>query len=274
MNEYHHPHPGRTGRLFNALANSARLANARQAIMRRLPFLTLESDVSDVVYLTWMVDAQAVQALAPPGVPLWERDGKTPFTILSYRHGDFGPSFLGRLRRMLPSPLQSNWRLYAAQPGQVVFLKNILSNPLYALGTRLFSDALQSHYPARFRHQPAGAVFRTDIASGDGSAPALRADVRIAAEKTFPSQFDDWQQAVRFLACQDEALAQVARTDALALAQIQLPIDLTQVQPLEAVAVHCPFLDQLGDIGEPFCFVVPEVKFRVLSERLQHRYNN
>lgn len=258
------------GRLLGALANSAGLANMRHAIMRRLPFLKLESDVADVVYLTWMVDADAAQALVPAGHTLWQRDGKTPFTVLTYRHGHFGPAFLGILRRMMPSPLQSNWRLYAQLPGQVIFLKNVLSNPLHALGTRLLSDVLQSHYPARFRHALAGDVFTTDIDPGDGSAPALRSDVRIAASKTAPPQFADWHGAVEFLACQDTAIAHIARNGATAVSDIELPIDISQVLPLEAVGeVHCPLLQELNAAGQPFCFLVPAVTFRVLSEQLE-----
>ena len=91
MNRYRHPFAGAVGRLCEAILNSDKLANARQAVMRRLPFLKLESDVTDVVYLTWMVDLEVARALSPAGVPLWQRDGKTPFTILTYRHGHFEP---------------------------------------------------------------------------------------------------------------------------------------------------------------------------------------
>lgn len=113
-NRYRHPHPGRFGRLLNRLANSARLAELRQGVMARLPFLTLASEVRDVIYVSWLVDAGAAQALLPAGVALWQRNGKTPLTVLTYRHGHFGPAMLERLRRLLPSPLQSNWRLYLA----------------------------------------------------------------------------------------------------------------------------------------------------------------
>lgn len=270
MNRYRHPFPGAFGRILGSLANSVGLANLRHAVMRRLPFLKLESDVTDVVYLTWMVDVDAAQALAPAGHVLWQRDGKTPFTILTYRHGHFGPAVLGGLRRMMPSPLQSNWRLYSERPGQVIFLKNVLSNPLHAMGTRIFSDALQSHYPASFRHAAAGNVFKTEIVPGDGSAPALQSAVRIAATKTAPPQFTDWHSAVEFLACQDIAIAHVARNDALAVSKIELPIQLSEVQPLEPIGeVTCPLLRQLNANCQPFCFLVPAVKFRVLSERLE-----
>jgi hypothetical protein len=41
----------------------------RQAILSRLPFLPLHSDVRDVVYVSWLVDAQLPpQQLLPAGV--------------------------------------------------------------------------------------------------------------------------------------------------------------------------------------------------------------
>jgi hypothetical protein len=235
--------------------------------MQWLPFPILESDVTDVIYLTWMIDVQAAQAYLPAYVPLWQRDGKTPFTILTYRHGHFGPAFLGRLRRWMPSPLQSNWRLYAEEEGQIIFLKNILSSAPHALATRLLSDVLQSHYPAQFRHEPEGEVFRTQIDGGNGSAPALRSDVRITQARNAPPQFANWSEAVQFLACQHTALANVARNGRLAISEIDLPIDASQVLPLSTVGeVHCPLLTELQAGGTPFCFLVPAVKFRALSE--------
>lgn len=123
--------------------------------MARLPFLTLHSDVRDVLYVSWLVDAAAAQKLVPAGVALWQRDGKTPFTVLTYRHGHFGPALPAPLRRLLPSPLQSNWRLYLdhTPPGApavpcVYFLKNIMASLPHALGTRLFSDILPTHLTA------------------------------------------------------------------------------------------------------------------------------
>ena len=70
-NTYRHPRAGWPGRLLAALANCTRFANARQAILSRLPFLTLHSDVRDVVYVSRLVDAAAAQRLLPPGVALW-----------------------------------------------------------------------------------------------------------------------------------------------------------------------------------------------------------
>lgn len=278
-NTYRHPRAGWPGRVFAALANCTRFANARQAILSRLPFLTLHSDVRDVVYVSWLVDADAAQRLLPAGVTLWQRDGKTPFTVLTYRHGHFGPALLGPLRRLLPSPLQSNWRLYlertpAGAPDVpcVVFLKNIMASLPHALGTRLFSDILPTHLAANMTLQVSATQARCSIASGAGSAPALDVQAAITAEHDLDADwqqlFGNWRDAVAFLACQDAAIAPVPRNGKLVFGEIDLPVDVDQVQALTASRADCGLLGQLPPMSKPFAFLVPEVPFKALSERL------
>ena len=278
-NTYRHPRAGWPGRVFAALANCTRFANARQAILSRLPFLPLHSDVRDVVYVSWLVDADAAQRLLPAGVTLWQRDGKTPFTVLTYRHGHFGPALLGPLRRLLPSPLQSNWRLYlertpAGAPDVpcVVFLKNIMASLPHALGTRLFSDILPTHLAANMTLQVSATQVRCSIASGAGSAPALDVQAAITAEHDLDADwqqlFGNWRDAVAFLACQDAAIAPVPRNGKLVFGEIDLPVDVDQVQALTASRADCGLLGQLPPMSKPFAFLVPEVPFKALSERL------
>ena len=278
-NTYRHPRAGRPGRLFAALANCTHFASARQAVMARLPFLTLHSDVRDVVYVSWLVDAAAAQKLLPPGVTLWQRDGKTPFTVLTYRHGHFGPALLGPLRRLLPSPLQSNWRLYldhtpAGAPDVpcVYFLKNIMDSLPHALGTRLFSDVLPTHLAAGMTLDVTATQARCTIASGAGSAPPLDVQADIGGGKALDGDwqqlFGSWRDAVAFLACQDAAIASVPRNGKLVFGEIDLPVDLDQVQALTAGRADCGLLAQLPPLSGPFAFFVPQVPFKALSERL------
>ncbi|MGK5073672.1 DUF2071 domain-containing protein [Janthinobacterium sp. ZB1P44] len=278
-NTYRHPRAGWPGRVFAALANCTRFANARQAILSRLPFLPLHSDVRDVVYVSWQVDADAAQRLLPAGVTLWQRDGKTPFTVLTYRHGHFGPALLGPLRRLLPSPLQSNWRLYlertpAGAPDVpcVVFLKNIMASLPHALGTRLFSDILPTHLAANMTLEVSATQARCSIASGAGSAPALDVQAAITAEHDLDADwqqlFGNWRDAVAFLAFQDAAIAPVPRNGKLVFGEIDLPVDVDQVQALTASRADCGLLGQLPPMSKPFAFLVPEVPFKALSERL------
>jgi hypothetical protein len=275
---YRHPYPGVPGRLLARVLNARALARARLALFARLPFPVLRSDVADVVYVTWMVDARAAAALLPAGLRLWTHEGKTPLTVLTYRHGHFGPALAGPLRHLFPSPLQSNWRLYLdgplppGAPAQTVwFLENIIDNGAYVAATRLFSDIMQTHRPAHFSHGPAGDGYATRIEPGDGSAPSFACTVAPAARPALPpdfaAAFASWDDAVTMLACQDAALGWSARLGKLVLSHIDLPIPVDAVRPLVPVApVACSLLDALPAAGEPLCFLVPRVPFRVLSE--------
>lgn len=269
-NEYVHPTPGLPGRLLARLVNSRRIASARRAVLSRLPFLTLESDVRDVVYLTWMMDGATAQAMVPAGVRLWQRNGLTPFTILTYRHGHFGPALAGPARQLLPSPLQSNWRFYLEEPGKVYFVRNIMDSTLHALGTRIFSDILPTHLPARFAHARDGEEYTTLIEPGAGSAPLLEARTCVSARRDLPADmadaFANWDEAISFLACQHTAMIEVPGLGRMAESEISLPIPLDEVLPMEAASVSCPMAGAYA--RTPFCFAVPRVRFRVLSEAL------
>lgn len=278
------------GRALARLLDSRRLARLRHAVFKRLPFPVLRSDVADVVYITWLVDAAAARALLPPGLPLWERCGKTPFTVLTYRHGHFGPALAGPLRRLFPSPLQSNWRLYldaslpAALPASLAetaparsvwFLENLMDSALYVAGTRLFSDIMQTRLPARFTHARAGDAYVTAIEAAETGAPLLRGTMAPASHAALPpafaALFGSWDEAVEMLACQDGALAWSARLDALVLARIDLPVALDEVRPLASAAStppECSLLERLAPTGAPLCFLAPRVPFRVLGERV------
>ncbi|WP_255757887.1 DUF2071 domain-containing protein [Massilia sp. erpn] len=273
-NRYIHPLPGIIGACANRLANSPLLLACRRAVMSRLPFLRLASDVRDVVYCNWVVDAAAVAHLVPQGVKLWQRDGKTIFTILTYTHGHFGPAFAGPLRKLFPSPLQSNWRLYLDGPGEeatVLFVKNILDSAVHAVGTRIFSDALPSHYAPAFTHRQHEGRYDTSIHPGQGSAPAFECSAQAAGTHALPPEFSalfsSWDEAIAFLSLQHAAIAHAEDVDRLAHARIELPVDLAAVRPLQARAAS-PFLNAIGAGTAPFSFAVPAVAFQVLSERI------
>ncbi|NTZ09050.1 DUF2071 domain-containing protein [Burkholderia metallica] len=280
-NAFVYPSTGVIGRLANRIVASGPLLRARRALLSRLPFLQLASDVEHVVYCTWVVDVAAVAHLVPRGVTLASRGGRTLFTTLTYRHRHFGPRLAGPLRRVFPSPLQSNWRLYVdalpdGKPAErtVLFVKNVFDHPLYALGSRLFSDALPSHFARPFTHAARDGRYDTRLAGSGGSAPDFRCTAEASHDRTlsdaFAPFFDDWRAAVAALSLQHAAVAHVEDCDRLAYASIDLPIDVDAVRPLKTVgpAGGGDFLARIGATGEPLCFVVPDVAFRVLSERL------
>ncbi|MFC5474732.1 DUF2071 domain-containing protein [Paraherbaspirillum soli] len=280
-NVFVYPTASLFGKALARIANSSGLLRLRRFFLSLVPFLVLESDVRDVVYLTWLVEVDAVAHLVPPGVKLWQREGKTPFTILTYTHGHFGPAAARGLRAIFPSPLQSNWRLYVDElpdgrpaQGVVLFVKNIMGSALYAISSRLFSDALPTHLAADFRHQRNGQSYQTSITSGSGSAPSLRYAAQVAQQKAltpeFETVFPSWSAAVEFLSLQDSAIAHVDDIARIAYATIELPIALESVLPLELVSdsLECGFVRAISKEQAPFCFAVPSTKFKVVSERL------
>jgi len=276
-NRFISPRPGLFGRGFTALLNCTALLRLRRQVFSRLPFLKLASDVRDVVYLNWLVDTQKVEHLLPQGLDLWQRDGRTVLTVLTYRHGGFGPELAGSMRRFFGAPLQSNWRLYleagAHCESSVLFLSNIMDSALYVAGARLCSDALPTHLADRFHHEWTGDGYTTEITGGQGSAPDIRYAVSRSGRYELPGDFtglfSGWNEAVSALALRDSAVARLADRDQLAIAGIELPVDVTTVVPLELKGApqSRALQDIVGDVI-PFCFAVPQVKFRVLSEHV------
>ncbi len=277
---YRHPDESRGAWLANRLANSRWLRSVRRWLLARLPFPVLQSDVRDVLYLSWPVPLHLAQSLSPPGVALVEHGTQAVFTILMYRHGHFGPRFSGRLRRLFPSPLQSNWRFYVAaingtptSEPTVLFVRNFFSSALYAVGTRVGSDALPSDLPSRFDWST-GEVFRSQLSDRTGEL-LLEVEAASSDAKRLPHAFCGiyacWEEAVAAITLQDTAVVQPPDLDALAMAGISLPIDPASVKPMDANVTCGSWLAQLGIEGRPLAFVVPSVRFLVLWEKIVAR---
>lgn len=277
-NAFQSPNHGLRGRLEEWLANNRLLRRLRRSLMSRLPFITLTSNVRDVVYASWVVPTSKVRQIVPDRIQLVETNGMTVLTVLTYRHGHFGPALLGPLRALFPSPLQSNWRLYIdALDGQrrsslVLFIRNIFDSMLYALVTRVLSDVLPSQASRSFTHVCSAGGCETKIVDTEGTLGlhlAARVEGTGILPEAFAALFGSWDEAVRFLALQDAAIAQVPDEAELAHSRIDLPIDLRTVDPLHATHIEAgPWLRSLGAEGPPLCFRVPAVRFRALSDTL------
>ncbi len=253
-------------------------ARLRRALSRRWPLPALVSDVRDVVYLSWWIDVRHAPP-PPPGHHYVTHAGRTPYTVLSYRHGNFGPRAAGLLRALMPSPLQSNWRWYLRRDDDprgipvVLFDRNVMDQLAFVAGARAFSDAMQPHLAAGFVHEARGDDGgRTCIDGGQGSAPSL------AVQWTAASGWDihDWLPAftgraalLHFLTCQNEAIARTC-DGRWAVTRIDLPVDVATLQPLRLDGVlYCPRLQALGAIADQaLVFRLPRVAFRVVSKRL------
>lgn len=132
---------------------------------------------------------------------------------------------------------------------------------------------MQPQLSTRFEH-----VVRTDgdghtrIEGRQGSAPALHLQWQAAAGwdvAGWAAAFGSHQALLRFLTCQDEAIARTC-DQRWASTRIALPVDIAQLQPLQLEGEpQCPRLQAMGvALHEGLAFRLPRVPFRVVSERL------
>ena len=242
-----------------------------------LPVPVLASDISDVVYLNWLVPVERVAALLPAPLRLDSFDGQTFVTVLTYRHNHFGPNLLGPLRRLMPSPCQSNWRLYVepecddAQRDAIYFFKTCLAHSFLVLASRLLSDGLPSQRPLKLEHHRNGDQFSSLIDPGVGSAPDLKSTVRVHDQRDLPlalgSVFTNWEEAVNYLVQQNRGINVLPAHGSIRESTIDIPISLDLVRPATLdEKIESRFLEKIVDGCEPFAFVVPQVNFRALGE--------
>lgn len=275
---YRHPSDTAFGRMLPRLLHAPQWTRLRRWLSRRWPMPALASDVRDVVYASWWVDVRHAP-LPPPGHHYVVHEERTPYTILSYRHGHFGPRAAGPLRALMPSPRQSNWRWYLRRDDDpqgtpvVLFDRNVMDQLAFVAGARAFSDAMQPHLSTRFEHAVrADGGGHTLIEGGQGSAPALHLQW-CAAEgleaDAWTTAFGGGDDLLRFLACQDESIARTC-DQRWASTRIDLPVDIARLQSLQLQGgQHCPRLQAMGvDLAEGLAFRLPTVPFRVVSERL------
>lgn len=262
-------HPSWLGRPLDALANSRLFG----AILEPLPEVTMRSDITDVVYVNYLVPAEAAAALCPAGLELQRLGPKGQyalFTFLTYRHGHFGFAFLGPLRRWLPSPVQTNWRIHVRDPRTkhegIYFVTNAMTSTVPALAARLTTEGMPMHVLAR------GAVRRDDdggvsvtLDPGQGSAPDAEIVLkRAASPPTFTGAWAEcWPDFRAFLAyCvpQDRAMSSQPLRGRVSRQEIDLGIPLDICAPLEGT-VTSRAASRIAAAAEPICFYVPKVSF-------------
>lgn len=265
------------GWLLDPLANSRFL----RALGEYLPVLAFRSDIRDVIYTNYLVPAERVAPLVPPGLELQRlgADGQYAlFSILSYRHGHFGPRIAGPLRRLFPSPVQSNWRLYVADPQTgrrgVYFLTTAITGLPQALGARFLAEGMPMHVPARgdLRQMPDG-VWLLLLDPGSGTSPDLAALLHASEpgegrpeDGPWAAAFASYAEMLAYAVPQDRALTVQPWHAWVTRQEIQLDIPLSMCQPLVG-GVSSRTVRELAGEAEPFSFRVPDVYFRFDTER-------
>lgn len=255
------------------------LANGRvfRALLEPLPVLALRSDITDVVYVNYIVPAERLAPLVPEGLELQRigpGDRYALFTFLTYRHGHFGPRFLGSLRRLFPSPIQSNWRVHVVDPARGVkgvhFITTAISSTIHALGARLCAEGTPMHVPARADlRREADGTMRLTLSPGRGTAPDAELVLRPAEEWRLPEAFSACFAGARALLeyCvpQDRAMASQPWRGTISRQEIHLGIPLSACEPL-AGEVRSRAAEAIAGDAVPVCFRVARVDFLLEGE--------
>jgi hypothetical protein len=274
---WRHPWPGPAGRAIDAVANSRFL----RALAEWAPLVGLRSDITDVIYVNYLADADRLAPFVPPWLEL-QRLGPggrhALFSSLTYRHGHFGPGMLGPLRRLLPSPVHSNWRIYVRDPQTgsegIYFVTNAIASTVHALGARMLSEGMPMHVPRR-----AAVVAEKDdsftvaLDAGAGSAPDLDARLRSAAPElpaAWAACFASYQDFLAYCVPQDRALSSQTWYSRVCRQEIRLGIPLTACQPLQGEVRSRAAQRYVGD-AQAVCFRVPKVTFRFDGEKYDRR---
>jgi hypothetical protein len=265
---WRHPSRGAIGECISLLANSrfARL------LAEHLPPPALQSDIRDVLYINYLVEADRLISVTPIGLEL-QRLGPDRryalFSILTYRHGHFGPRVLGPLRRLAPSPIQSNWRIYVTHPQSqsagVYFVENAISSTPYALTARLISEGMPMHVLHQADiNRAADCHLAVTLEPGSGSAPDLRADLtpthRASLSGAWLDCFESFQAFLAYCVPQDRALAPQPWYGRVISHEIQLGIPLESCEPMTG-NIDSAAARQIAGDSSPVCFRVPAVKF-------------
>ena len=256
-------HPSWFFRPLDLVANS-RFARDAASLLPRVAF---DSDITDVIYVNYLVSADRVARLVPEGLEL-QRIGPGSshalVTFLTFRHGHFGPRMLGPLRRLLPSPVQTNWRIHVRDPrtghAGIFFVTTAISSTLHAVAARLMAEGLPMHVLASARVGRDG--FALD--PGDGSAPDAVADLHpgpAPAAGPWSDCFPTWRDFLAYCVPQDRAMTTQPWAGTVTRQEIRLDIPINACEPLVGEVRSRAALALVGD-AVPFSFRVAAVKFR------------
>ncbi len=265
-------------RLFSRLLQSPILLILRRYLMRFSPFLRLESQATDTVYMSWLVDVDLVKQRFPEPIRLWEHQGKTIFSILFYHHHHFGLHCFGPARKIFPSPHQSNWRFYLAAdllPKTVIFEQIVVDKMLHVMGGRMLSDAMPAQYDPNFVHHVEQGEAHLKIHAKINMDERYCLDVKLKNTVEQPLQgdwanvFPTWDDALEFFVPQEHVWVEcVDQPQQLSQGNIQIVSDFAQIRPLEIQEIDCPLLAEFGIDAQSkaLCFFIPHLDFHVLGE--------
>ena len=263
------PWHGPPGRLADLLLNS----RVVRLFCEYVPGIPFDSDITDVIYVNYLVEASRVEALVPPGLELRRLgpEGRYAlFTVLTYWHGRLGPRMARRLPVPLPSAIQSNWRIHVRDPHTqsigIYFVTNAANHPIVSFGGRLMLEAMPMHLLAKaiLAHQPDHCL-RLVLDPGAGSGPVIEALLCPTQERALPepwaSCFENYESFLEYCVPQNRAMASQPWYGRISRQEIRLNIPLTDCAPLSGPVQSRAVQGIAGD-AVPLCFHVARVDFR------------
>lgn len=267
-------HPG--GHIFARAADA--IANSRLlgAVLEPLPELEMRSDITDVVYVNYLVPAEVAERYLPPKLELQRlgKDGRYAlFTFLTYRHGHFGFALAGPFRRLMPSPVQTNWRIHVVDPNTgyrgIYFVTNAIANTLQALAARMTAEGMPMHVLRRGEIEKAGDQLTVTLEPGDGSGPdaSLALAHGDAPEWTgaWAECWPTWRDFLAYCVPQDRAMSSQPLRGRVSRQEIDLGIPIDACVPLVG-EVRSRAAEAIAGDAKPLCFHVPSVTFRFSVE--------
>lgn len=274
MARWRHPSRNPLARLIDGVASSRVIS----AWLEPLPIVTMVSDIEDVVYVNYLVPAERLAPYLPWGLELSRLgpDGKYAlFSFLTYRHGNFGFRLLGPLRKLMPSPLQTNWRIHVKDPRTqiegIYFVSNAIDATAPALGARLFTEGMPMHVFGRttFVRDPTTGRVVFELSAGDGSAPDAKGSLMPCDAPVLDDEwracFDSFQGFLEYAVPQNRAMSGQAWHRRVTRHEIDLPIDLSKCEPLTGT-VESSAVEAIVGNAKPVCFRVARLHFTFSEE--------
>ena len=273
--KWRHPGTGFFARVIDAFANSRLFG----ALLEPFPEVAMRSDITNVVYVNYLVEARDIEALVPHGLEL-QRLGPNGryalFTFLTFKHGHFGFAFIGPLRKWMPSPVQTNWRIHVTDKrtgvAGIYFVTNAITYTVPALAARMLTEGMPMHVLR------AGVVTRLSddgelkvlLDPGEGSAPdALLALRPRSSEPTLEGAWAEcwksWREFLAYCVPQDRAMSSQPLRNRISRQEIDLGIPIDACEPLEGGVTSNAAAAIVGN-QVPMCFRVASVNFVFVRE--------
>ncbi|HTW94467.1 MAG TPA: hypothetical protein VMD30_06730 [Tepidisphaeraceae bacterium] len=270
---WRHPSRGSIASVCNVVANS-RLS---RSLAELLPALPMDSDIRNVVYVNYLVDAERLERFVAEPLKL-QRLGPEGryglFTFLTFRHGHFGPRLFGPFRRLWPSPIQTNWRIHVYHPRTgmrgIQFLTIGITNTLHAMAARLLAEEVPMHVlaAASVTRDASGAV-HIELDPGRGTAPDAKGIFRPTVTPELPPPwhvcFGNWRGLLEYCVPQDRAMSAQPWRQRVTRQEIILNIPLANCLPMTGTVTSIAATKIAADAA-PLCFFVDRISFRLLNE--------